>query len=142
MPANPGQTIRIIGADLSLMTDIIFPIIDVNGNISNHLRPDLASTDGTLAEVRVPEDAVTGAMQSSRTARSRADRAYAQIGRTVFRHDHPAIGRRLYGSSSLSVVFGATTVVDTGSAIDVFTSFLTNDSLSVNQPVGAGIWSR
>ena len=62
--ANPGQTIRLVGSGITLSTEIIFPIIDANGTVSNRVvRPDLASVDGTLGEVRVPLDAVTGNLQ-------------------------------------------------------------------------------
>ena len=62
--ANPGQTIRLAGEGITLSTEIIFPIIDSSGNISNQVvRPDLASVDGTLGEVRVPNNAITGNLQ-------------------------------------------------------------------------------
>ena len=46
--ANPGQTIRLVGSGVGVSTEIIFPIIDANGTVSNRVvRPDLASVDGT-----------------------------------------------------------------------------------------------
>jgi hypothetical protein len=63
--ANAGQTIRILGSGLTLAMEVIFPVVESGaGAVTNRIvRPDLVNTAGTLAEVRVPEDAITGPVQ-------------------------------------------------------------------------------
>ena len=139
--ANPGQTIRLHGAGVSLSTEVIFPIVDVNGTISNRvLRPDYAGTDGTLAEIRVPDDAITGNVQVVGAAGTFLLQIVPTL--TVVERFSATDVRLMGGGFSedhnLSVTFGLATVADTGSNVDVYSWFLANDYLTVIQPGGSG----
>src|SRR5439155_4267305 len=117
------------------------PTIDVNGNVSNRVvKPDLASTDGKLAEIRVPEDARTGPIQVVGAAGT----FQLQIVPTLkLAERYSSTDVRLLGSgftenSNLTVKFGATPVPDTGPTVDVAYNFFINDLIYVGQPSGSG----
>src|SRR5712671_2377755 len=139
--ANPGQTIRILGSGITLSTEIICQTIDVLGGLSNVvLQPDLVSVNGTLAEIRVPDNAVTGTIQVV----GAAGVFPLQIVPTLELIEPFAGGQvRLLGSgfsegASLSVNFNGVVVTDTGANIDVSNSnrFLANDTILMNIPGG------
>ena len=142
--ANPGQTIRIVGAGLNLSTEVIFPIISTTGVLSTVvLRPDLVSTDGTLAELRVPDNAITGNIQVVGAAGTFALQIVPTL--KLVEEDPATRLLRLLGGgftedSNLSVNFlVGGSISDSGTSIDVFNSnnFLANDTLYVTRPVGA-----
>ncbi|MEK7675409.1 MAG: hypothetical protein AAB676_06200 [Verrucomicrobiota bacterium] len=139
--ANAGQTLRVLGSGFDLTTEIIFPIVDSLGNISNRaVLPDLAKTDGTLIEVRVPDDAMTGNVQVI-GANANLFLQIVPTLRMVERFSGSQV--RLLGSgftenSNLSVDFNGETVNDTGLNVDVSLNFLANDTLSVHVPSGGG----
>jgi len=138
--ANAGQTIHIIGDGITLSTEVVFPTIDPNGNRSTAVvRPDLASVDGTMAELRVPNNAITGDIQVVGAAGTFP----LQIVPTLKRVEPFSGGQvRLLGSgftedSDLSVDFNGTVVADTGTNVNVdYDSFLNNDTLLVTIPPG------
>jgi len=140
--ANPGQTIRLVGDGITLSTQIIFPIIDVNGTVSNRVvRPDLASVDGTLGEVRVPQDAVTGNLQVVGAAGSFALQVVPTLAVAEVSTSAPQL--RLLGGgftegSALTVNVNGTPIADTGSNVDVSSWFLSNDRLYVSTAVAVG----
>ncbi|NBX29737.1 hypothetical protein EBR04_04690, partial [bacterium] len=62
--ANPGDTVTLSGANLSVDTRIIFPVVDSYGRITTKVvRPTIVADDGTSAIVTVPLDAVTGTVR-------------------------------------------------------------------------------
>ena len=142
--ANAGQTIRILGSGINLSTEVIFPIISTTGVLSTVvLRPDLVSTDGTLAELRVPDNAITGTIQVVGAAGTFA----LQIVPTLKRVEEDPATRllRLLGGgftedSNLTVNFAVGgSIIDNGTSIDVYNNnnFLANDTLYVTRPVTA-----
>lgn len=137
--ANPGQTIRILGGGFDQTTDIIFGGIDINGNLFNRaVNPDLVSVNRTMMEVRVPDDAITGSIRVIGAAGA----LQLQIVPTLKRVERQAgggtqmylLGSGFTENNSLSVNFGGTVVSDTGVSIEVFNSFLANDTLGVVLP--------
>ena len=60
--ANPGQAITLQGTGFDITTDVVFPIIDSNGNRGERVvRPLAVKPDGTELTVVVPADqAITG----------------------------------------------------------------------------------
>jgi hypothetical protein len=142
--ANPGQTIRILGGGLDLTTEVIFPIIDINGNVANRsVRPSFAKVDRTLIEVTVPQDAVTGNVLIIGAAGAfplQIVPTLEFVSRTGSGSQVRLLGSGFTENSGLSVRFGfaSSTVADTGANIDVSSWFLSNDSIVVTPLAGAG----
>ena len=140
--ANAGQTIRLVGDGITLSTEIIFPTLDVNGVLSNRVvKPDLASVDGTLGEVRVPNDAVTGNLQVVGAAGTFALQVVPTL--TLAEVSTSAPQLRLLGGgftegSALTVSVNGAVIADTGSNVDVTSNFLANDRLYVTTAATAG----
>ena len=62
--ANPGQTITLQGSALDSGTDVVFQVIDAAGNLDDVIvRPTSADVGGSSAQVRVPNNAVTGVVR-------------------------------------------------------------------------------
>jgi hypothetical protein len=139
--ANPGQTVRIVGQGFDLTTEVIFPTIDINGNLSNRaVLPDLVNGDGTFMEVRAPDDAITGNLRVVGAPGTFPLQIVPTL--TLVKRFSGSQVRMLGGgfteNTGLSVDFSGVTVSDTGSNIDVRGWFLSNDTLRVDQPSGSG----
>ena len=140
--ANPGQTIRILGHTLDYSTEVIFPVIDINGVFSNRaVLADYVKSDGTLLEVRVPLDAVTGNLQVIGAAGTFSLQVVPVVslaqasGGTQLR----LLGAGFTEGSALSVNVNGTVVADTGANIDVQNWFTSSgDRLVVNTASSAG----
>ena len=65
--ANPGQTITLQGTGFTNATDVVFPVVDGNGNVSERaVNPLAVNAAGTQLTVVVPIDAVTGTVERRR----------------------------------------------------------------------------
>jgi hypothetical protein len=136
--ANPGQSIRVLGNGFDYTTDVIFPTIGTTGLISNiAVNPHFVSPNGTLMEVIVPDDALTGSVRVVGAAGAFALQIVPTLelvedfGSNQFR----LLGAGFTEDTNLSVNFtGAPAVVDSGASIDVTSSFLANDTLTVTKP--------
>ena len=137
--ANPGQLIRIQGGGFDITTEAVFPVIDISGTVTTRaVLPDFVKVDGTMMEVRVPEDALTGTIRVIGSPGAFTLQIVPTL-RLVEPYSSNTI--RLLGSgftenSGLSVKFGAVTVGDSGVNIDVSSNFLANDLLSLTLPAG------
>jgi len=59
--ANPGQAITLQGSGLSFTTDVVLPVIDDSGTVSERVvQPVLVDETGSQMTVLVPADAFTG----------------------------------------------------------------------------------
>jgi hypothetical protein len=62
--AVPGQTVTLRGEGLDLSSDVVFQVVDVNGQRSELvIKPASVNGDGTVAQVVVPPNAVTGVLR-------------------------------------------------------------------------------
>jgi hypothetical protein len=140
--ANPGQTIQVVGNSLDYTTEVIFPVIDVAGTLSNRAAtPSFVSVAGTLMEVRVPDDAITGNVRVVGAAGSFP----LQVVPTLALAERIAgsslrlLGGGLTENSSLTVTVGGTPIADTGTNVDVLTSFLAADTLVLTTALSATV---
>ena len=61
--ANAGQAIRVTGTGLDLTTDVVFPVVNNEGVVSERVvRPVAVNAAGTEIVLLVPVDAVTGSL--------------------------------------------------------------------------------
>ena len=59
--ANIGEAIELVGTDLTVATPIVFPIRNIDGSVGSvTVTPTAVNSDGTLAQVIVPDLATTG----------------------------------------------------------------------------------
>nr|WP_161501232.1 Ig-like domain-containing protein [Rhodopirellula sp. SM50] len=59
--ANPGQAITLAGSGFDASSDVVFQVIDINGNVSQQVvRPLAVAPDGSQLTVVVPMNAFTG----------------------------------------------------------------------------------
>src|SRR5207237_6944565 len=119
------------------------PCTDTFGNLFNRaVNPDDVSVNGTVMEVRVPDDAITGGIRVIGAGGTIPLQVVPTL-KLAERFGGSSVG--LLGSgftenTGLAVTFGGTTVADTGGNIDVYDSntFTANDTLFTNQPAGSG----
>ncbi len=138
--ANPGDRLTIFGSGLTSLTGVVFTATDSSGNLSERfVFPSFVSADGTLLDVVVPTDAVSGTVRLE----TESDGVFLLIVPTITDVDQGAFDRFLGGSLSIfgggftegntDVSLGGVTLTDVGPFEGVNVGF-GNDDLSLTVP--------